>query len=124
MILNIERDKNYSDKVIATDIHGKYPYKLYLEIKGSSKIGRYIVVISDEQLNKDSSVEMISIKLDKKKRKTPRIESNTNIIRPNTVSNDDYYVNYKVRETSILEVGDSPILVYKAGKIKKKGIFG
>jgi hypothetical protein len=118
MILNIERDKKYEDKVIATDIHGKYPYKLYLEVKGNSNIGRYIVVVSEKQLNKDNKVEKISIKLDTNGKKAPKKESNTTIVKPNTVK-DGYYITYNVKEASVLDVGNIPILVYRAEKKRR-----
>jgi hypothetical protein len=41
--------------VTLTEIHGSYPYKLYLEITGSNTFGRYIVVVSNKQIvNKDT----------------------------------------------------------------------
>ena len=113
MVLNIVRDQLYKDKVLATNIHGKYPYKLYLEVKGNSNIGRYIVVVSDEQLNKDEKIDSISIKLDTSKKQLKNI--NTTVVKPNTSTNG-YFVTYKVKESNILEIGDTPILVYKSTK--------
>lgn len=113
MVLNITRDVSYKDKVSAMSIHGKYPYKLYLEVKGNSKIGRYIVVISNSQINKKQAIDSISIRLDNSARQSRNI--NTNIVKPNTTS-DGYFITYKVKEISVLDVGDTPILVYRSVK--------
>lgn len=113
MVLNIVRDPLYKDKVLAMSIHGKHPYKLYLEVKGNSNIGRYIVVVSNEQLNKNGKVDSISIKLNTSRKQLKNI--NTTVVKPNTSTNG-YFVTYKVKESSILEIGDTPILVYKSAK--------
>lgn len=113
MVLNIIRDESYKDKVSAISIHGKHPYKLYLEVKGNSNIGRYIVVIGNNQIDEKDKVDSISIKLNSNKRNVKNI--NTNIVKPNTTT-DGYFVTYKVRESSILEVGNTPILVYRSVK--------
>lgn len=110
MLIDVVKDKDYSNKVQAMDIHGKYPYKIYLEVRGNSNIGKYIVIISSEQLNKDSEIDEISIKLKDK-------IANTNIIKPNT-STDGYYIHYKVKEVNILDVGDTPIMVYRSAREK------
>ena len=115
MVLNITRDVSYKDKVSAMSIHGKCPYKLYLEVKGNSKIGRYIVVISNSQINKKQAIDSISIRLDNSVRQSRSI--NTNIVKPNTTS-DGYFITYKVKEISVLDVGDTPILVYRSVKEK------
>lgn len=112
MVLDIVRDQSYKDKVLAMNIHGKYPYKLYLEIKGNSNIGRYIVVIGDKQLNKDNRIDSISIKLNSNKSLK---NVNTSIVKPNTYI-DGYFVTYQVREINVLDVGDTPIWVYKSTK--------
>lgn len=115
MVLSIERDPLYKDKVLAMDIHGKHPYKLYLEVKGNSNIGKYIVIISNKQLNKDEKIDSVSIKLDAANKQLKN--ANTAIIKPN-MSLNGYHVTYKVRESTILEIGDTPILVYKSSKEK------
>lgn len=114
MVLNIIRDTSYKDKVEAMDIHGKYPYKLYLEVKGNSNVGRYIVVIGNSKIVNDEQVDSVSIKLDSNNKKA---KSATAMVKPNTTT-DGYFVTYKVREISILEVGDTPILVYRSAKEK------
>lgn len=113
MVLNIVRDNSYKDKVHAMSIHGKHPYKLYLEIKGNSKIGRYIVVIANSQLDKDGIIDSVSIKLPYEKRRIKNV--NTNIVKPNTTS-DGYFITYKVKEVSVLDVCDTPILVYRSAR--------
>lgn len=110
MSLVITRDENYKDKVKCIDIHGKYPYKLYLEIKGNSNIGRYIVIVGDKQLNKDGEISDISIRITSSK-----VKVNTNIVKPNTLNNG-FYVTYKVKEVSIIDVGDEEIYVYRTTK--------
>ena len=97
------------------DIHGKHPYKLYLEVKGNSNIGKYIVIISNKQLNKDEKIDSVSIKLDAANKQLKN--ANTAIIKPN-MSLNGYHVTYKVKESTILEIGDTPILVYKSSKEK------
>lgn len=116
MVLDLIRDKNYNSKVIASDIHGKHPYKLYLELLGNSNIGRYIVVVSNQPLNKGKTVDEISIKLDKTEGQIKNV--NTSVIKPNTSTVNGYYVTYRVKESNILEVGNTPILVYKSAKEK------
>lgn len=113
MELNIIRDSLYKDRVQAISIHGKYPYKLYLEIKGNSNIGRYIVIIANSKLTDSDVVDTISIKLPSDKRRVVNV--NTNIVKPNTAS-DGYYIKYKVKEVNVLDVGDTPILVYRSAK--------
>lgn len=115
MTLKIIRDKQYNT-VIASQIHGRYPYKLYLEIKGNSNIGRYIVVVSDRPLNSDEAVDEIIVQLVDKvshNNKSASIIRQGN--RPNMVGNE-YYLKYKVKETSILNVKDSPLMVFKPVK--------
>lgn len=115
MILNIERDKEYADKVQSVSIHGKYPYKTYLEILGNSIIGRYIVIVSNKQIKKDSIIDEISVKLsDNKFRKR---NTNSNIVKPNTAV-DGYFVRYKVKEINILDIGETPIFVYRSTREK------
>lgn len=119
MVLNIVRDTSYKDKVQAMSIHGKYPYKLYLEVKGNSNVGRYIVVIANSQINKSELVDSISIKLNSDKRKARNV--NTAVVKPNTTT-DGYFITYKVKEVSILDVGDTPILVYRSTKENVGGL--
>ena len=42
MELIIKQDKSIQGKVLANKIHGKFPYKLYLEMIGNSIYGDYI----------------------------------------------------------------------------------
>lgn len=115
MNLKIIRDKNY-DTVNPMEIHGKYPYKLYLEIVGNSNIGRYIVVISDKQLNSEEAIDEITVQLVDKvstANKVAKVIKQGN--RPNMVGND-YFLKYRVREKNILDVGNNKIQVYRAVK--------
>ena len=115
MNIVIKRDKEY-DTVKATDIHGKYPYKLYLEIIGNSNIGRYIVIVSNKILNEIEPIDEITIQLVDKvstANKAARILRQGN--RPNMVGND-YFIKYKVKEKSILDVGNNPIMVFRSVK--------
>ena len=115
MNLKIIRDKNY-DTVSAPDIHGKYPYKLYLEIIGNSNIGRYIVVVSGKPLNEEEPVDEITVQLVDKVSTANRMAK---VIRqgnrPNMVGND-YFLKYRVKERSILDVGNAQIQVYNSVK--------
>lgn len=109
------RSKNHEGKVSISEVHGKYPYKLYLEIRGNSNIGRYIVVVSNSQLNKKEAVDEIKIKINngsvQKKKKQQ-------IVKPNMMG-DGFYTQYKVREVSVLDIGNVPILVYTPIKERK-----
>lgn len=122
MNIKIIRDKNYGT-VSATEIHGKYPYKLYLEIIGNSNIGRYIVVVSNKLLNEDEQIDEITIQLVDKVSTTNKLAK---VIRqgnrPNIVGND-YFIKYRVKERSILDVGNNKIMVFnyvnKEGRLAK-----
>lgn len=110
MKINIIKDNRYNDKEIPKNIHGKYPYKYYLEIRGNSNIGRYIAVISDKNLciNKED-IDEISIKIKEEKKR--KLNSN-NIVKPNMIGNS-LYITYKVREVSILDVQNIPMEIYR-----------
>ena len=111
MNIKIIRDKNY-DTVSAPEIHGKYPYKLYLEIIGNSNIGRYIVVVSNQLLKDDEQIDEITIQLVDKVSTTNRLAK---VIRqgnrPNIVGNE-YFIKYRVKESSILDVGNNKLMVF------------
>ena len=109
MTLKIKKDARYSNRVIAKDIHGKHPYKLYLEVRGNSTIGRYIVVISDRQLNKEDNIDEIIIQLDTNNRIEKKKDNG--VLRPNML-NGSVINRYKVFESSIIDVGNTPINVY------------
>lgn len=112
MTIKIIRDKQYSEPVHAIDVHGKYPYKLYLEIIGNTNIGRYIVVISDKQLNIEESVNSIIVQLTEKVLNTRSAKHLRQGNRPNMVGNE-YFLKYRVKESDILKVGNNELLVFK-----------
>lgn len=113
MTLNIKPDKEHTTQVRAMDIHGKYPYKLYLEIRGNTNIGRFIVVISDKQLNKTEKVEDILIQV-KEQESTSffKRKAQAQNTKPGMIG-DGIFKRYRVRETSILQVGEEPIFVFR-----------
>lgn len=110
MNIDIERDKSFKTKIKAKDIHGLYPYKLYLEIKGNSKLGKYIVVVSDTQLNSKDKIDEIVIHLENAAIKSNNY-INQQVSRPNMV--DANKVKYKVRERNIIDVDDNYLIVFK-----------
>lgn len=118
MTLKIIRDSTYSSPMLAKDIHGKYPYKLYLEIRGNTYIGRYIVVVSNRQLNKDVIIDEIVVQLketeqnNNKRRLLSKKPNDNGIIRPNML-NGSFINTYKVSEKSIIDVCNVPLTVYK-----------
>lgn len=114
MELIIKQDKSIQGKVLANKIHGKFPYKLYLEMIGNSIYGDYIAIISNEEItNNKSPIDTVIIQLeDKMSMDTQRlIRSNTQGIRPNTVSNKA--AKYKVKEVNVLDIGRKPIMVFR-----------
>lgn len=115
MTLKIIKDKTYNTKMMPSEIHGKHPYKLYLEIKGNTNIGRYIVVVSDKQLNLSDDIDEVSVQLkDNKVSIIKRLNSsNQQIARPGILSEECNEVRYKVKETSVLQVESIPMLVFK-----------
>lgn len=114
MTIDIKRDKSFKTKVRAEDIHGNFPYKLYLEIKGNSKIGKYIVVVSNKQLNKEETVDNIIIYLTDNKIGFLEKNNTQQLNRPNMIGNN--MVKYKVRERSIMDVDDTYLIVFKPVK--------
>ena len=98
MVLKIEQSESIKDKVTYKDVHGKFPYKLYLEVKGNCKYGRYIVVVGNEQYYE---VDKIKIKV---KGATEQ--------RENTIFNKDKFNSFFVKEVDIFAIGDKPINVF------------
>lgn len=117
MTLKIVKDKTYNKKVLASEIHGKYPYKLYLEIKGNTNIGRYIVVVSDKQLNTTESIDEILIQLNNSKisilKRINNMTENQQNSRPGILNEEYREVSYKVKETNILQVDSIELMVFK-----------
>lgn len=108
MQLKVKKSKKYINKVVPNDIHGLYPYKLYLEINGNSMYGKYIVIISNNQLNKAGKVDSIMVELSNDI-KVP--DKQTSVIRPNLTANGTPV--YSVKEVSILDVGNVPVQVFE-----------
>lgn len=100
MQLCIAPDKELPNKVPYRSIHGKYPYKLYLEVKGNCKYGRFIVVVSDKPFDEVDSVLVKDISQQSQNSNGPKRET---------------FV-YNVRKVDIFEVGDTPINVFKIVK--------
>lgn len=46
--MTIKRVVEYDKPMPIPEIHGKYPFKLYLEMIGTNKYGRYIVIVSKQ----------------------------------------------------------------------------
>ena len=108
MGIKVMRHEGFKDKVLPSTIHGKYPYKAYLEIRGNSNFGSHLVVISKDDISK-SGLDEISIRV---KGKSASKSKTSEVIKPNT-SNNGFYINYKVREISILDIQDVAMYVFK-----------
>lgn len=117
MTLKIIKDKTYNKKVLSSEIHGKYPYKLYLEIKGNTNIGRYIVVVSDKQLNATESIDEITIQLNNSKisilKRINNSTENQQNNRPGILSKECKEVSYKVKEANVLQLDNIELMVFK-----------
>ena len=101
MQLKVVRDPAYNTKMHYKQIHGKFPYKTYLELKGNSKYGRFIAVVSDSKIE---DITEIAIKIEDNNRTA--IDSMTNAIRKD-------YLIYKVKEINVLELETTPIFIFK-----------
>lgn len=116
-MIDISRDKKYKEKVYAKDIHGKYPYKLYLELKGNTVLGKYIVVIDEKPISKND--ELVSeINIHRQQKFANNKYRDEQISRP-AIASDDAIIHYNVKEVTILEVSDTPIFVFRKKEIKK-----
>ena len=106
MTLNIEENNSFGNTVKAYSIHGKFPYKAYLEILGNSTVGQYIVVVSNKPITTaGNKIENIVIS---RKHKS----SIGAAVKLNTVSNGGYNLSYKVKEISILDVKDKQLRLF------------
>jgi hypothetical protein len=114
MKLEIIKSNKYKEPVGIKDVHGKYPYKLYLEIRGNTTIGRYLVVVSETQLGVKDVIDQIVIHVADSAgniQKAKRTSQNPTIVKPN-MSGNMYMLSYKVREVDVLKVGKEMIWVY------------
>ena len=115
MTLDIIKEPNIESVVKAGDIHGEYPYKLYFEIMGNSNIGRYIVVVSDNNLKKSDSINEIVVRLSDKMDAYKKYSDNT-ALKPNMIN--QFFVRYRVKEKSIIDVQEQKMMVFKPFKNK------
>lgn len=109
MQIKIEEHASYKEKVPYTAIHGKFPYKLYLEVKGNCKYGRYIVVVSDTELK---DVESIQIKVNSK-------QSMDNLQQVNVVKQKDFII-FNAKQVPVFDVVNIPLYVFKPLDERKK----
>lgn len=58
--MNIKRHEKYSEPVNIQDVHGEFPYKLYVEVIGTNAYGRYIVIVSSTpfEINDNETVKL------------------------------------------------------------------
>lgn len=56
--MNIMRNKEFTQRVSPSEIHGSFPYKLYLEVYGTNLFGKYIVIASDEEIDIEGNGEI------------------------------------------------------------------
>lgn len=101
MQLKIEQNSLYSDKVLYNVIHGKHPYKTYLEIIGNCRYGRYIAIVSNTKLD---NIDSILVKINKTE--LEGYERMNNMLNKN-------FLTYRVKEVDIFTVGDTPLTVFK-----------
>lgn len=102
MQIKIEEHASYKEKVPYTAVHGKFPYKLYLEVKGNCKYGRYIVVVSNKELK---DVDSIQIKVNSK-------QSVDALQQINVVKQKDFIV-FNAKQVTMFDVINIPLCVFK-----------
>lgn len=112
MQLRIKKDTRFKDKVCAKQIHGKFPYKLYLQVKGNCLYGQYIVVVSNKQLDGSGKIDSVIIQLVDKISMRAEQDILTNNVgsRPNSINGD--IMKYSVNQVNILNVGDAKMHVF------------
>jgi len=114
MNILIKRKEDIDGKIKVKNIHGDYPYKLYLEIKGNNKYGQYIMVVSNEDLHGKEPITSVCIKIKDKVKK----KNNNGIVRPHSVNGEDS-IYYNVREINFLDVQNEEMIVFTDIKTKK-----
>ena len=102
MQIKIEEHASYKEKVPYTAVHGKFPYKLYLEVKGNCKYGRYIVVVSNKELK---DVDSIQIKVNSK-------QSVDALQQINVVKQKDFIV-FNAKQVTMFDIINTPLYVFK-----------
>ena len=70
-------------------------------------------------MKNNQSVDSICIKLDNVNKKKRRVSGD--IVRPNAINGENSAL-YKVREVNIIEIGDTPILVFEEDKELKSKV--
>ena len=48
--MKVTYNNDYAKPVTLDEIHGSYPYKLYLEVIGTNVFGKYIVIVSEDEI--------------------------------------------------------------------------
>jgi hypothetical protein len=125
MKLEIIKNNNYLRPVSTKEIHGKFPYKIYLEIRGNTKIGRHIVIVSNNQLQFKEDIDSIVVQLVDELGHREKVKQSQQSNKPNILG-DGYMLAYKVKEVDVLKVGDEkvevyiPLSEYKAVRKKRK----
>lgn len=116
MTITIKRDTRWNKKVKVGMIHGRYPYKMYLEVEGNSKIGNYIVVVGNEPLG-NGLVNSVIIQTT-----NDTVEdTDKNFNKPNMIGK--YHIKYTVIEVSPLDVPlDEKMIVFNKVKERQKSI--
>lgn len=113
MEIRIIQSSDYKEPVNYKAIHGKYPYKLYLEVKGNNRYGKYIAIISDKPIKQnDNEIESVVIQLIEKLPDNRFIKKQQQITtKPNFKS--IYELTFKVKEHSVLDVEKEKMFVFK-----------
>jgi len=108
MNIFIKRKEDIEDKVNVTSLHGKFPYKIYLEIKGNNKYGQYIMIVSNKDLHGKEPISSVCVEIkgvNKKKR------TNNGIVKPNSI-NGENSIYYNVREVNFIDVQNESMFVF------------
>lgn len=127
MDLKIRKDKRFNEPVGINFIHGKFPYKLYFRMRGNYLYGKYIVVVSSNEIKATGRINRVLIETAKK---ADNISTNTNninsiaAVRPNEDVNG--YIIYAVDPVNVVDVAsdteNNSVLVFNP-VIKKKGVI-
>lgn len=116
MELIIKKDTVLKDKVLPNRIHGKFPYKTYLQMLGNCSYGDYIAIISNTPI--PTGLNQVIVQLGEKlsMETLHSIRMNIQGNRPNAI--DSNAERYRVKEVSVLDVGNTPLLVFRPVEVK------